>query len=87
MASIGASTSDVCLSSYEALLFKLAFYLSFFGALQVSELLPHKLGGCSGILFDDVLLKLDSAHILLRQSKADPLRCGGWITLRRNLGS
>lgn len=54
-------------------MFKLAFYLVFFCAFRVLELISRKLGDCSGILFEDVLLKLDSIHILLRKSNIDPL--------------
>lgn len=59
----------------------------FVGAFRVSELLPRKLGDCSGLQFEDVLLQLDSVQILLRRSKTDPLGRGRWITLRTNFGS
>lgn len=87
LASIGETTKEACFSPYEALLFRVAFYLCFFGAFRVSELLPRKLGDSSGTLFTDVMLKFDCVHILLRKSKIDPLGRGKWITLRKNLSS
>lgn len=73
---IGNAADEICFSPYEALFLKLAFSLCFFGAFRVSELIPHKNGNSSGLLFNNVTLNLDSLSILLRKSKMDSMGQG-----------
>lgn len=83
---ISDSTSNVCFSPFEALLFKVAFCLYFFGAFRISELLPNKAVVGFGILYKDVHLRSGSLPIFLRQSKTDYMGKGCWITLQANVG-
>lgn len=74
-------TAIVCFSKYEALLFKTAFVLAFFGAFRISELVPANKQGTSGIRFEQVVVDQLGVHIWLQQSKTDQCGKGRWVNL------
>lgn len=78
------STTSVCVSSYESLLFRVAFSLSFFGAFRISELLPLKTGDYSGIFISDVKLSSGFLQIFLR---IKPISWIEGVGLLRQLGN
>lgn len=79
--SICHSTSSVCFSQYEALLFRAAFVLAFFGALRISELIPANKQKVSGLQIEHMLLDSIEVRICINRSKTDQLGRGQWIIL------
>lgn len=63
--------SPIVCSSYEAVLFKTAFVLGFFGALCIGELVSASKWGVGGLAFDDVLVQGDKVHLRIQRSKTD----------------
>lgn len=79
---------QVCVSSYEAQLFRLAYSLAFFGAFQISELIPSSKSDTKGGLnMREVVVAGDLLKIRVRRSKTDPLGKGVWIQLRAVKGA
>lgn len=70
------STKTVCFSFYESLLFRLPFCLCFFGAFQISELLPNNVKGYSGISYSDLVLGSNFIQLRIKRSKTDQLGHG-----------
>lgn len=60
---------SICSSDYERVLFSVSFYLAFFGALRVGELVSQSKEKLGGLRHDDVLLANNSIRI--RRSKTD----------------
>ena len=76
------ATSAVCFSDYEALLFRTAFALAYFGAFRISELIPANKKGVSGIRLEHVVLDRERVHIWLSCSKTDQGGRGRWVELK-----
>ena len=78
------SLKFVCNNSFEALLFKTAFVLAFFGFFRISELLGQNksLQGCrQAIQIDDIKISIDYLSIHLKGSKCDQSNKGETIRL------
>jgi len=76
----------VCSSGYEALVFKAAFLIAFFGFLRVSEftVASKSTTDTSRVLtVDDVRLLQSGMVMTLRFSKTDQLGCGSRIQIER----
>ncbi|KAM8952906.1 uncharacterized protein RCH25_043644 [Pelodytes ibericus] len=78
---------SVCVSTFEAALFRLAFSLAFFGALRVGELVSPSKRRAGGVLFEDVIRESGGLRFRLRRSKTDVLAKGAWVFLREVPGS
>lgn len=72
---------SVCSSQYEARLLAVAFGLSFFGALRVSELVPASRVASGGFLAEDIFCSGDHVRLRVRRSKVDQRGQGVWIPL------
>lgn len=68
---LGDMLGSLCFSTFEVHLFRLAFSLAFFGALQLGELVSPSVSVVGGLLDDDVDLYPDRLVFLLRRSKTD----------------
>lgn len=69
-------------SSFEALLFGLAFSAAFFGAFRVGELVAaSKRSVNTGLMWADVSVREDAILCRLPRSKTDQLGRGRWVTL------
>lgn len=71
----------VCADVYEALLFRSAFSLEFFGALRVSEFTAPNARSTSPLLASDVVLLRDSVRLRISRSKTDQYGQGTWLTI------
>nr|XP_033772076.1 uncharacterized protein LOC117346503 [Geotrypetes seraphini] len=76
---------DLARSPYEAVLFRAAFSLAFFGALRVGELLvsPADMARGRGLLVEHVELGASEARICVASSKTDQVGRGQWLVLRQ----
>ncbi|XP_054832315.1 integrase/recombinase xerD homolog [Eublepharis macularius] len=77
-------TKDICWSEFEAILFRAAFSLAFFGALRVGELVCASREDTSGraLQVGDVSWGRGGLTINIRRSKTDQLGRGASIFLR-----
>lgn len=79
---------QVCGSPYETQLLRLAYSLAFFGAFQISELVPSsKRDSRGGVSMREVVVAEELLQIKVRRSKTDPLGKGVWLHLRAVRGA
>ncbi|OCT95943.1 hypothetical protein XELAEV_18013634mg [Xenopus laevis] len=74
-------SESVCLSDYEATLFKLLFLLMFFAALRVSEAVSASKLKQGGLHVNDVQLINNKLRVLIKKSKTDQLWIGSFERL------
>ncbi|KAM4694294.1 integrase/recombinase xerD homolog [Discoglossus pictus] len=80
---ISVALEEVCHRAYEALLFRTAFSLAFFGAFRLGELVATSKHGPCGMQVEDVWVEGDRVVLWLRRSKTDQAGHGKEIMLRR----
>ncbi|XP_040283796.1 uncharacterized protein LOC120997666 isoform X1 [Bufo bufo] len=68
-------------SKFEAILFKVAFVVTFFGALRVGELAAANKKSFSPLEVSDINLYNNSVGIFIKKSKTDQFAKGSWIRL------
>lgn len=76
-----AQLPSLCTSPYEAVLFRTAFVLAFYGALRVGELVSQTTSQPGGLLEEDVVLVDGEVQVCIRSSKTDQLGRGAWLSL------
>ncbi|XP_073413114.1 uncharacterized protein [Dendrobates tinctorius] len=76
-------SETVCKSQYESALISTAFAIAFFGALRISELVPHsKTALIGGLINEDLVICSDALRIRVRKSKCDPTGRGSWVLVK-----
>ncbi|OCT88145.1 hypothetical protein XELAEV_18016778mg [Xenopus laevis] len=74
-------SESVCLSDFEATLFKLLFLLIFFAALRVSEAVSASKLKQGGLHINDVQLVDNKLRVLIKKSKTDQVKIH-WLGIR-----
>lgn len=82
---LGFATCQVCFSPFEALLFRVAFSVCFFGAFRVSELFSKNRTCESSLKAEDVSVKDGIASVFLCYSKTDQLGKGRTVLLHKTI--
>ncbi|XP_073431916.1 uncharacterized protein [Dendrobates tinctorius] len=76
-------SETVCKSQYESALISTAFAIAFFGALRISELVPHsKTALIGGLINEDLEICSDALRFRVRKSKCDPTGRGSWVLVK-----
>lgn len=84
---LGEEVAGVCATVFEAVLFKLAFSLAFFGAFRISELVAPSRCRVGGLLFENMRCDAGSLVCWLPRSKTDQTGRGMSVPLGALRGS